>query len=111
MKAFASMIFAVGDMKINKKLNLGAWLDKEAYLKEYNQANGTSYTIDDLKDILLDREGNSGYIKPIQVSSLLRTYGEKDYLYPIPTGQISLYNSKSEQLGDSSIKLEQNPGW
>ena len=99
------------DMKINKKLNLGAWLDKEAYLKEYNQANGTSYTIDDLKDILLDREGNSGYIKPIQVSSLLRTYGEKDYLYPIPTGQISLYNSKSEQLGDSSIKLEQNPGW
>ena len=52
------------DMKINKKLNLGAWLDKEAYLKEYNQANGTSYTIDDLKDILLDREGNSGYIKP-----------------------------------------------
>ena len=77
------MIFAVGeklhyaDMKINKKLNLGAWLDKEAYLKEYNQANGTSYTIDDLKDILLDREGNSGYIKPIQVSSLLRTYGEK----------------------------------
>lgn len=64
---------------------MGAWLDKEAYLKEYNQANGTSYTIDDLKDILLDREGNSGYIKPIQVSSLLRTYGEKDYLYPIPT--------------------------
>ena len=64
-----------------------------------------------MKDILLDREGNSGYIKPIQVSSLLRTYGEKDYLYPIPTGQISLYNSKSEQLGDSSIKLEQNPGW
>lgn len=52
-------------------------MDKEAYLKEYNQANGTSYTIDDLKDILLDREGNSGYIKPIQVSSLLRTYGEK----------------------------------
>ena len=47
----------------------------------------------------------------MQVSSLLRTYGEKDYLYPIPTGQISLYNSKSEQLGDSSIKLEQNPGW
>lgn len=40
-------------------------MDKEAYLKEYNQANGTSYTIDDLKDILLDREGNSGYIKPI----------------------------------------------
>ena len=99
------------DMKINKKLNLGAWLDKDAYLKEYNQANGTSYTIDDLKDVVLDREGNAGYIKPIQAASLLRAYGEKDYLYPIPTGQISLYKSKSEQLGDPSIKLEQNPGW
>ncbi|MEY8686402.1 RagB/SusD family nutrient uptake outer membrane protein [Bacteroides sp. AN502(2024)] len=99
------------DMKINKKLNLGAWLDKDAYLKEYNQANGTSYTIDDLKDVVLDREGNAGYIKPIQATSLLRVYGEKDYLYPIPTGQISLYKSKSEQLGDPSIKLEQNPNW
>ena len=86
-------------------------MDKEAYLKEYNQANGTSYTIDDLKDILLDREGNSGYIKLSRFLHYCVLMEKKDYLYPIPTGQISLYNSKSEQLGDSSIKLEQNPGW
>lgn len=55
------------DMKINKKLNLGAWLDKEAYLKEYNQANGTSYTIDDLKDILW-------IVKVIQVISNLSRF-------------------------------------
>ena len=99
------------DMTLNKKLNLGAWLDKEEYLKEYNAANGTSYTLKDLEKILLDSDSNKGYIKPIKTTSLLRTYSPKDYLYPIPTDQISLYKDKSEQLGDPSIKLEQNPGW
>lgn len=99
------------DMTLNKKLNLGAWLDKEEYLKEYNAANGTSYTLKDLEKILLDSDSNKGYIKPIKTTSLLRTYSLKDYLYPIPTDQISLYKDKSEQLGDPSIKLEQNPGW
>ena len=98
-------------MTLNKKLNLGAWLDKEEYLKEYNAANGTSYTLKDLEKILLDSDSNKGYIKPIKTTSLLRTYSPKDYLYPIPTDQISLYKDKSEQLGDPSIKLEQNPGW
>lgn len=99
------------DMSLNKKVNLGAWLDKEAYVAEYNATHETPITLENLSAIPLDRTGNAGYIQPIQASSLLRQYAEKDYLYPIPTGQISLYQSKSDQLKDPSIKLEQNPGW
>ena len=98
-------------MSLNKKVNLGAWLDKEAYVAEYNATHETPITLEILSAIPLDRTGNAGYIQPIQASSLLRQYAEKDYLYPIPTGQISLYQSKSDQLKDPSIKLEQNPGW
>ena len=71
------------DMKINPKLNLGAWLDKERYIEWYNETNGTELTIDALNGIQLDRAGNAGYIKPAVEESLLRTYAEKDYLYPI----------------------------
>lgn len=101
------------DMVLNKKLNLGSWLDKEAYIEEFNKTApaGKELTLEKLKAIYLDREGNAGYIKPIPSDLNVRTYSMKDYLYPIPTGQISLYEDKSEQTGDPSLKLEQNPGW
>ena len=92
------------DMIINPKLNLGAWLDKDAYVAWYNAENGTSITVETLGAINLDREGNAGYIVPQPDQSLLRTYAEKDYLYPIPTDEITLY-------GEHDVTLPQNPGW
>lgn len=93
------------DMKLNKKLNLGAWLDKDKYVAWYNEQNPQkTITLDKLKSIVLDRAGNAGYILPISDASLLRTYAEKDYLYPIPLDQITLYESHG-------YKLENNPGW
>lgn len=101
------------DMVLNKKLNLGSWLDKDAYVAEFNARvpADRQITVETLVNVNLDRPGNAGYIKPIPSDLNVRTYSMKDYLYPIPTEQISLYKSKSEQLGDPSIKLEQNPGW
>lgn len=100
------------DMTLNPKVNMGAWLDKEKFVAEYNAANpDKTITLDDLKSVVLEGGGNAGYIIPIQAQSLKRTYAEKDYLYPIPTGQISLYESKAAQVGDPTLKLEQNPGW
>ena len=92
------------DMKINPKLNLGAWLDKDRYVAWYNEKNGTNLTVEALAGIHLDREGNAGYIKPAIEESLLRTYAEKDYLYPIPTDEIALYTAHG-------FELPQNPKW
>ena len=94
------------DMVLNPKLNLGAWLDKERYVEWYNEEKNPDepLTVESLKNILLDREGTAGYIKPIQDPSFMRVYAEKDYLYPIPTNQIALYETKG-------VTLSQNPGW
>lgn len=92
------------DMKANPKLNLGAWLDKDAYVAWFNEQNGTSLTVEDLKGIHLDREGNAGYIVPAIDASLLRTCEDKHYLYPIPSQEIALYQS-------NGYTLSQNPGW
>ncbi len=92
------------DMKLNPKLNLGAWLDKPRYVAWYNEKNGTSITVENLGSIHLDRAGDAGYIVPAIDESLLRTYAEKDYLYPIPTDEIALYTAHG-------FKLDQNPGW
>lgn len=94
------------DMTLNPKLNLGAWIDKERYVAWYNEEYSPAepLTVDDLKNIILDREGTAGYIKPIQDPSFMRVYAEKDYLYPIPTNQIALYKTKG-------VTIEQNPGW
>lgn len=97
------------DMVLNPKVNMGAYVDKAAYVAEYNAAHGTEIKADQLA-VVLDG-GETGYIIPIQAQSLKRTFAEKDYLYPIPTGQISLYKSKSEQVGNPDLVLEQNPGW
>lgn len=99
------------DMVKNPKVNLGAWLDKDAFVLWYNNKFNAQVKVEDLKSITLDREGNKGYIKPITHALQMRTVEEKDYLYPIPTGQISLYESKSKELNDPSIKLDKNPGW
>lgn len=96
---------AYADMTLNKKLNLGAWLDKDRYVAWYNEQHpDTPITLDKLKSIVLDRAGNAGYILPISDVALMRTYAEKDYLYPIPLDQITLYESHG-------YKLENNPGW
>lgn len=92
------------DMKINPKLNLGAWLDKDRYIAWYNETHGTEIKVEALNSIHLDREGNAGYIKPATDESLLRTYSEKDYLYPIPTDEIALYTAHG-------FELPQNPKW
>lgn len=97
------------DMVLNPKVNMGAYVDKAAYVAEYNAAHGTKLKTEQLA-ITLDG-GEKGYIIPIQAQSLKRTFAEKDYLYPIPTGEITLYEDKAAQLGDATIKLEQNPGW
>lgn len=92
------------DMVKNPKLNCGAWLDKDKYVAWYNANHKSQISLETLKSITLDRTGNAGYIKPITNSSLLRICADKDYLYPIPVNQISLYEAKG-------YKLSQNPGW
>lgn len=94
------------DMVLNKKLNLGAWVDKDRYIEWYNKVYKPAepITLKRLENIRLDRAGNAGYIKPITDESLVRTYNKKDYLYPIPTNQITLYEKKG-------VELKQNPGW
>ncbi len=94
------------DMTLNEKLNLGAWFDKERYMEWYNKKYNPKepLTLKALEGIKLDREGNAGYIKPITDKSLMRVYAKKDYLYPIPLDQITLYETKG-------VKLVQNPEW
>ncbi len=93
------------DMKLNKKLNLGAWLDKDKYIAWYNKKHPESpITMEHLKSVTLDRSGNAGYIMPIQEEAKMRTFSEKDYLYPIPEDQITLYEQNNKPLN-------QNPGW
>lgn len=106
------------DMVLNPKVNMGAYVDKAQYVADYNARNNTNITVDQLSITLQNPDDgnvgtdvNAGYIVPIQAQSLKRVYAEKDYLYPIPTGQISLYESKAAQVGNPLLKLEQNPGW
>lgn len=94
------------DMTLNPKLNLGAWIDKELYVTWYNNQYKPEkpLTLESLNSVTLDRAGNAGYIKPISDPAFMRVYAEKDYLYPIPTDEISLYKTKG-------VELKQNPGW
>jgi hypothetical protein len=95
------------DMVLNPKLNLGAWLDKEAYVDWYNTNVAdaeTQITLNDLSSINLDREGSVGYIIPTDDSSAIRKYSDRDYLYPLPTDEIALYKA-------NGVELTQNPGW
>lgn len=100
------------DMVLNPKVNMGSWLDKEAYVAEFNARNPKNQiTVDNLKNVKIQGDASVGYIQPISAASLLRTYKMRDYLYPIPTDQITLYKNKRKQTGNQSFKLLQNPGW
>lgn len=94
------------DMKLNGKLNLGAWLDKPAYVNWYNETCRPEkpLTVESLKNVTLDRVGDVGYIMPIQKTELMRFFSPKDYLYPLPEDQLTLYEKKGKEL-------KQNPGW
>lgn len=92
------------DMVENVKLNRGAWLDKDRYVAWYNANNSKPIDLKALETVSLDRKGNAGYIQPIKDQALMRRYAEKDYLYPIPEDQITLYKSRG-------YELKQNPGW
>lgn len=92
------------DMKANPQLNMGAWLDKARYVEWYNKHFQPAITIESLNSIKIDRAGNAGYIIPITDEALMRVHQEKDYLYPLPEDQITLYESRG-------YKLPQNPGW
>ena len=88
----------------NPKANRGAYLDKTAFVAQYNATHRPPITVATLAGVKLDGGGNAGYIQPISNASLMRTMAEKDYLYPIPQDQITLYKSRG-------YELPQNPGW
>ena len=45
-----------------------------------------------------------GYIRPIVKQDFMRTYSDKDYLYPIPFDQLTLYRNAGHTI-------KQTPGW
>ena len=92
------------DMVRNPKANRGAYLDKTAFVAQYNATHSTPITVATLAGVKLEGGGNAGYIQPISNASLMRTMAEKDYLYPLPEDQITLYKSRG-------YELPQNPGW
>lgn len=102
------------DMLNNPIINKGAFIDKEAIVEEFNASVDDpkkEISLETISNLTLDREGNKGYLKPVKDPEKLRRFETKHYLMPIPTNQIALYKDKSEQLGDPSIVLTQNPGW
>ena len=95
------------DMTLNSKLNMGAWLDKEAFVLWFNEnvaPADAQIELSDLDGVHLDRDGTSGYIVPTDDPTAVREYKERDYLYPLPTDEIALYK-------ENGVTLEQNPGW
>ena len=92
------------DMVRNPKANRGAYLDKTAFVAQYNATHTTPITVETLKGVKIEGGGTVGYIQPITSTALMRTMAEKDYLYPLPQDQITLYKSRG-------YELPQNPGW
>ena len=85
------------DMVKNKKLNMGAWINKADYPK--NAEALAKITLCDENGKIVT--GNEGYIMPITEVAKMRQMADKDYLYPIPTDDRSLTHGN----------LTQNPGW
>ena len=79
-------------------------LDTVKYPKTAEGANLKDVPADFKKDMFCTADG---YINVAQTSNGTFTcvFNEREYLYPIPTKQITIY---WERMG---IKLEQNPGW
>ena len=92
------------DMVRNPKANRGAYLDKTAFVAQYNATHTTPITVETLKGVKIEGGGTAGYIQPITSTALMRTMAEKDYLYPLPEDQITLYKSRG-------YEPPQNPGW
>lgn len=88
------------DMVKNKKLNMGAWINKADY-PENAEALAKITLCDENGNIVT---GNEGYIMPITEVAKMRVMADKDYLYPIPVDQITMYENHG-------FKLTQNPGW
>lgn len=88
------------DMTKNKKLNMGAWINKADY-PENAEALAKITLCDENGKIVT---GNEGYIMPITEVAKMRVMTDKDYLYPIPVDQITMYENHG-------FKLTQNPGW
>lgn len=88
------------DMTKNKKLNMGAWINKADYPE--NAEALAKITICDENGKIVT--GNEGYIMPITEVAKMRVMADKDYLYPIPVDQITMYETHG-------FKLTQNPGW
>ena len=88
------------DMVKNKKLNMGAWINKADY-PENADALAKITLCDENGNIVT---GNEGYIMPITEVAKMRVMADKDYLYPIPVDQITMYENHG-------FKLTQNPGW
>ena len=88
------------DMVQNKKLNMGAWINKADY-PENAEALAKITLCDENGKIVT---GNEGYIMPITEVAKMRVMADKDYLYPVPVDQITMYETHG-------FKLTQNPGW
>lgn len=88
------------DMVKNKKLNMGAWINKADY-PENADALAKITLCDENGNIVT---GNEGYIMPITEVAKMRQMADKDYLYPIPVDQITMYETHG-------FTLTQNPGW
>ncbi len=86
------------DMVKNKKLNMGAWINKA----DYDAAAMAKITLCDENGNIVT--GNEGYIMPITEVAKMREMADKDYLYPIPVDQITMYETHG-------FTLTQNPGW
>lgn len=88
------------DMVKNKKLNMGAWINKADY-PENAEALAKITLCDENGKIVT---GNEGYIMPITEVAKMRVMADKDYLYPVPVDQITMYETHG-------FTLTQNPGW
>ena len=106
------------DMVKNPKLNMGAFVNKKEYVAWYNTVHPAdkpedALTLEKMKEmklVLLNAKGEYevndtvGYIRPIVKQDFMRTYSDKDYLYPIPIDQLTLYRNAGHAI-------KQTPGW
>ena len=87
------------DTRENPKINMGAWIDKDAYVDDNGNSQVENLTV------VNGPSDRVGYIKPAFSAESQRLYtGEKVYLNPLPKDQIRLYK-------DQGVDLKQNPGW
>ena len=106
-------------MQKNPKLNMGAFVNKKEYVAWYNQTHPAQkpekvLTLEKLSKMHLiqlnpatgkyEVNDTVGYIIPIVKEDFMRTFANKDYLYPIPIDQLTLYRNAGHAI-------KQNPGW